>query len=302
MASPPHRANILNTTWDHAAVGVAAPGQPGVHRAGVHGRLLEIASRSVTAPGLAPSGRWRTRADHRGAARNQGYARQPRGGVAQLARALRSQRRGRRFESAHLHHSAALVSGRRQAGQGAPGLSPGLPTCARRCAPGRLSSGLPVEKDEHVSSRCSSPDEAFTIFSDGVHDVASANARSTGGDRGRHLPYAKQPVIQRASGTIIGYTWRRLCFVSTGRSPRWGWRLVPEMGAFGTHETAPILDQRHPRRLLRSPSGDPGRGAASLLGRRAGTSRCPSLWSGGLRDDGGSVAADGGGNVARLDG
>src|SRR5688572_30033093 len=58
-----------------------------------------------------------------------------------------------------------------------------------------------------------------------------------------------------------------------------------------THETAPILDQPHPRRLLPSRDDGPGRGAASLLRRRAGTSRRPALRPDRLRDDGGSVAA-----------
>ena len=50
---------------------------------------------------------------------------------------------------------------------------------------------------------------AFTVFADGPHDVESANARfdrTPTGSTADALPYAKQPVIVRESGTIIGYT------------------------------------------------------------------------------------------------
>ncbi|SQD99462.1 hypothetical protein FMEAI12_5290039 [Parafrankia sp. Ea1.12] len=43
-----------------------------------------------------------------------------------------------------------------------------------------------------------------------------------------------------------------------------------------THETAPILDQHHPRRLLRPPGrDDPGRRVASLLGHQSGNEPMP---------------------------
>ena len=43
-------------------------------------------------------------------------------------------------------------------------------------------------------------------------------------------------------------------------------RQVPATAARESNfETAPILDQRHPRRLLRSRGDDPGRGVTSLL-------------------------------------
>ena len=60
-----------------------------------------------------------------------------------------------------------------------------------------------------------------------------------------------------------------------------------------TFRLAPILDQRHPRRLLRSPGDDRGRRVASPCRRQPGASRCPALWPGDLRDDGGGVAAVG---------
>ena len=72
-------------------------------------------------------------------------------------------------------------------------------------------------------------DEAFTVFSDGVHDVASANARF---DRMLlmvdDIPYAKQPVVERWSGTIVGYTGVDSVVIDDVDRLEWGWRLVPE--------------------------------------------------------------------------
>ncbi len=71
-------------------------------------------------------------------------------------------------------------------------------------------------------------DEAFTVFSDGVHDVESANARF---DRMLSLvdlvPYAKQPVVVRASGTIVGYTGVGTVSIEGLDRLEWGWRLAP---------------------------------------------------------------------------
>ena len=50
-------------------------------------------------------------------------------------------------------------------------------------------------------------DEAFTVFSDGAHDVDSAHRRFD------HMlsfadaiPYAKQPIVEKITGAIVGYT------------------------------------------------------------------------------------------------
>ncbi len=72
----------------------------------------------------------------------------------------------------------------------------------------------------------------FTVFSDGVHDLESANARF---DRmltlASAVPYAKQPIIERATSTIVGYTGVGTVILN-GLDPldrlEWGWRLMPE--------------------------------------------------------------------------
>lgn len=87
-------------------------------------------------------------------------------------------------------------------------------------------------------------DDAFTAFSDGVHDVDSANARF---DRmlltADTIPYAKQPVIERGSGTIVGYTGADSIVIEGIDRLEWGWRLVPEARGFGfaTEATTALL-------------------------------------------------------------
>jgi RimJ/RimL family protein N-acetyltransferase len=92
----------------------------------------------------------------------------------------------------------------------------------------RLEVRLPTEDDRErfVQLFC---DEAFMTFSDGVLDVAGANFRF---DKmllqAEELPFAKQPVIELATGTIIGYSgvaW----FQFEGRNRlEFGYRLIPE--------------------------------------------------------------------------
>src|SRR5918994_5570832 len=68
--------------------------------------------------------------------------------------------------------------------------------------------------------------------------------------------------------------------------------------------TPAVFHQRHIGRLLRSSCRGRGRSDASVLGREPGAGRCPPLWPGHLRNDGGGVAVDGraAGVDGRLDG
>lgn|GEM_PF-461856 len=72
-------------------------------------------------------------------------------------------------------------------------------------------------------------DEEFTVFSSGVHDNDSANARF---DRmlavAHDVPYAKQPIVERATGTIIGYTGVDTVVFEGIDRLEWGWRLAAE--------------------------------------------------------------------------
>ncbi|CAM3372279.1 GNAT family N-acetyltransferase [Occultella aeris] len=107
----------------------------------------------------------------------------------------------------------------------------------------RLTIRHPVEvdRDRFVAMFT---DEAFTVFSDGVHDAVSANARFDGMlllvDA---VPYAKQPVIERATGAIVGYTGVGTAVVDGLDRLEWGWRFVPEARGRGyaTEATTALL-------------------------------------------------------------
>lgn len=87
-------------------------------------------------------------------------------------------------------------------------------------------------------------DPAFTVYSNETHDLASANARF---DRllamVRAVPYAKQPVIEKASGRILGYTGVGTVVFDGIDRLEWGWRLDREARGRGyaTEATAALL-------------------------------------------------------------
>lgn len=82
------------------------------------------------------------------------------------------------------------------------------------------------------------------MFSEGVHGVESANARFDGmlalADR---VPYAKQPVIVRATGMIVGYTGVGTVVIDGEDRLEWGWRLAPGARGHGyaTEATLALL-------------------------------------------------------------
>lgn len=87
-------------------------------------------------------------------------------------------------------------------------------------------------------------DATFTVFSDGAHDIESANARF---DRmlaiADAVPYAKQPVIERSSGTIVGYTGVGTIALDELDRLEWGWRFAAEARGRGyaTEATSALL-------------------------------------------------------------
>ncbi len=107
----------------------------------------------------------------------------------------------------------------------------------------RLTIRRPVESDRLRFVELFT-DETFTVFS-GVHDMESANARF---DRMLALadavPYAKQPVIERATGIIVGYTGIGTVVLDGLDRLEWGWRFVPGARGRGyaTEATTALLD------------------------------------------------------------
>ena len=108
----------------------------------------------------------------------------------------------------------------------------------------RLAIRAPVERDRPRFVELFT-DEAFTLYSDGVKDIESANARF---DRMLALagavPYAKQPVIERATGIIVGYTGVGTVVFEGVDRLEWGWRFVPDARGKGyaTEATTALLD------------------------------------------------------------
>lgn len=65
-------------------------------------------------------------------------------------------------------------------------------------------------------------------FSAGVHDLASANARFDMMLRAaERVPFAKQPIIVRSSGEIVGYSGVAWFEFEGARRLEFGYRLVP---------------------------------------------------------------------------
>ena len=92
----------------------------------------------------------------------------------------------------------------------------------------RLEVRLPRDEDRarFVELFRSPP---FMVFSAGVHDLDSAHARFDEMLRtASEVPFAKQPVIERATGTILGYS--GVAWFDFEGTPRleFGYRLVPE--------------------------------------------------------------------------
>ncbi|MGZ8752289.1 MAG: GNAT family N-acetyltransferase [Acidimicrobiia bacterium] len=85
----------------------------------------------------------------------------------------------------------------------------------------------------------------FMVFSGGVHDLESAHVRfdemlQTATD----VPFAKQPVIELATRTIIGYSGVAWFDLEGTRRLEFGYRLVPEARGRGyaTEAGRSILD------------------------------------------------------------
>jgi RimJ/RimL family protein N-acetyltransferase len=77
-------------------------------------------------------------------------------------------------------------------------------------------------------------DDEFMIFSGGSLDAAAAGRRFDAMlERCREVSFAKQPVIERSSGMIVGYIGVDWMYVSGRRRLEFGYRLVPAARGHG---------------------------------------------------------------------
>jgi RimJ/RimL family protein N-acetyltransferase len=91
----------------------------------------------------------------------------------------------------------------------------------------RLEVRLPLEADRRRFVDLFQ-DPAFMEFSTGVHDLASANARfDVMLQTAERVPFAKQPIIERSSGEIVGYSGAAWFEFEGARRLEFGYRLVP---------------------------------------------------------------------------
>ncbi len=87
-------------------------------------------------------------------------------------------------------------------------------------------------------------DAAFTVYSHGPDDRAGANERF---DEmvalASAVPYGKQPVIERSSGNIVGYTGVGTVEIDGLDRLEWGWRFATEARGQGyaTEATTALL-------------------------------------------------------------
>jgi RimJ/RimL family protein N-acetyltransferase len=97
----------------------------------------------------------------------------------------------------------------------------------------RLEVRLPRESDRFRFVRLFC-DEEFMVFSLGVLTPDAAHRRFDEMlTRSAELPFAKQPVIERSTGTIVGYAGVDWFDFEGRRRLEYGYRLVPEARGVG---------------------------------------------------------------------
>ncbi len=139
----------------------------------------------------------------------------------------------------------------------------------------RLVLRAPVEDDRDRFVELFT-DETFTVFSGGVHDRASANARFDGMlSLAAAVPYAKQPIIERRSGVIVGYTGVATVKIDGVERLEWGWRLAAGARGLGYATEAAmallaVADARDDGEMLCliAPDNQPSRRVADKVGFR----------------------------------
>ena len=97
----------------------------------------------------------------------------------------------------------------------------------------RLELRHPVEADRAVFERLFG-DDNFMVFSGGALSPEAAGRRFDVMLRNTsEVAFAKQPIVERSSGQIIGYCGVAWFEFEGCRGLEFGWRLVPESRGFG---------------------------------------------------------------------
>ncbi len=97
----------------------------------------------------------------------------------------------------------------------------------------RLELRRPVEADRAVFGRLFGDDD-FMVFSGGALEPEAAGARFDVMLRNAgEVPFAKQPIIERSTGQIIGYSGVAWFEFEGTRRLEYGWRLVPDSRGVG---------------------------------------------------------------------
>ena len=137
----------------------------------------------------------------------------------------------------------------------------------------RLEMRLPVEGDRERFVELFQ-DDAFMAFSAGVNTVEQANQRF---DRmltiARDVPFAKQPVIERSSGRVLGYSGAAWFEHEGEQCLEYGYRLCVEGRGKGyaTEAGLALLDvaRQHYRGTVYAmvdPTNEPSKRVISKLG------------------------------------
>ncbi|MGB3736501.1 MAG: GNAT family N-acetyltransferase [Ilumatobacter sp.] len=137
----------------------------------------------------------------------------------------------------------------------------------------RLEVRTPVEGDRDRFVELFG-DPEFMVFSGGVLDAAGANERFDHmQELAVELPYAKRPIVERATGSILGYTGvDRFEFEGSTRL-EFGWRLIPSARGVGYATEAAravlaVLEREFTGTVLAmiDPENDPSKSVARRLG------------------------------------
>jgi RimJ/RimL family protein N-acetyltransferase len=108
----------------------------------------------------------------------------------------------------------------------------------------RLELRRPVEADRSLFVSLFRDDE-FMVFADGTLSADTADARfDVMLQNASEIPFAKQPVIRRDSGKLIGYCGVAPFEFEGQRRLEFGWRLIPEARGCGyaTEAGAALLE------------------------------------------------------------